>query len=102
MKIIHQFAYFEDEILSILEVTRGTFGQSIKPLMVAAGHCRKDESKAKSPWVYDGSVMWQWKVYIATRKNLIKADIWSSKRPYSIEEMEAIAIEGWYDEYQPE
>ena len=60
-----------------------------------------DAKFAGNTWVYRAEYMWQWELYIATRRNLIEAKVWKQKHPYSIEDMESIAINDWYEEYQP-
>lgn len=44
------------------------------------------------------SELWKWGVYLATRERLIDAGKWSRKRPYSVADMEDIAIRGMYED----
>lgn len=55
----------------------------------------------QSGWVLT-EYLWQWTAYLVTRENLIAAQKWPSNQPYSILDMEAIAIGGEYEDYQPE
>ncbi len=55
----------------------------------------------QSGWVMTEN-LWQWTVYLSTRENLIAEGIWNTKRPYSLRDMEDVAIGGEYEDYQPE
>lgn len=93
----YQFAYSETETITRLGVEREIFKQSIRPLMEKSGHARRPERC----WMFDGRYLWQWQLYIATRRNLIEARVWNSKRAYSAEEMEEISLGDAYEEYRP-
>jgi hypothetical protein len=60
-----------------------------------------DARKIGQEWAYPSVNLWQWKVYVATRRNLIEAGKWGTKRKFSIKDMENIAINGMYEDYQP-
>ena len=73
-------------------ITRQTFAQSIRPLMAAPerGEARPLSEGRRTMWAYDGSYLWQWEQYLAVRAVLIARGEWSSKRPYSVADMESI------------
>lgn len=73
-------------------VTRQTFAQSIRPLMAAPerGEARPLSEGRRTMWAYDGGSIWEWEQYVAVRAVLIQRGEWSSKRPYSVADMESI------------
>lgn len=74
--------------------------RTIYALMEADGIATPSQPR-QSGWVLSDE-LWKWSVYLATRENLIKAGKWSTKRPYSIQDMEDIALMEMYQSYQPE
>ena len=88
----------EAEILERFGVNRSTFKQSLRPLLESVGDARKIGRE----WAYPVKNLWQWELYIATRKKLIEAGEWNTKRPYSIQDMEDISIIGMYEDYMPQ
>ncbi len=54
----------------------------------------------QSGWILSDE-LWKWRVYLATRENLIKAGEWKSNRAYSITDMEDISLSEMYSDYQP-
>lgn len=79
-------------------VTRSTFKQSIRPLFVERGEARQLGTGNRAVWVYDGTDVWQWKWYLATRTELIKRGEWSTKRAYSVRDLEDIALLNEHDD----
>lgn len=53
----------------------------------------------QSGWIVSDE-LWKWILYLATRENLIKAGEWNTKHPYSIRDMEDIALIGMYEDYK--
>ena len=96
MKILSQ-----SEVIERLGIPRQTFEQGIRPLMEKLGDARNLGGGRRASWAYSGENMWQWELYIATRKNLIEAGEWSAKRPYSTRDLEDIVLIGMYEEYMP-
>ena len=92
----------ESEVLALLNaalahagappITRQTFAQSIRPLMAAPerGEARPLSEGRRTMWAYDGGSIWEWEQYVAVRAVLIARGEWSTKRPYSVADMEAI------------
>lgn len=83
-----------------LSLSRSTFEQSILPVMADNGDAVKIGHGRGGKWAIDGSTLWQWSLYIETRARLIVAGKWSAKRPYSLADMEDIALTGLYEDYQ--
>ena len=79
-------------------VTRSTFKQSIRPLLLERGEARPLGTGKRAVWVYDGGDLWQWQWYLATRTELIRTGVWNSKRPYSVRDLEDIALLNEYSE----
>ncbi len=73
-------------------VTRSTFKQSIRSLLLERGEARQLGTGKRAVWVYDGGDLWQWQWYLATRAELIRTGVWNSKRPYSVRDLEDIAL----------
>lgn len=65
-------------------ITRQLFAQSIIPLMLARGDCRK----LGGEHAFDGDWIGSWASYIAWREAQIAAGLLPVKHPYSVEEME--------------
>ena len=94
----------ESEVLALLNaalahagappITRQTFAQSIRPLMASPerGEARPLSEGRRTMWAYDGSYLWQWEQYLAVRAALIRRGEWSSKRPYTVRDLEDIAL----------
>ena len=94
--------FSESEVLALLNaalahagappITRQTFAQSIRPLMAAPerGEARPLSEGRRTMWAYDATGMWEWEQYLAVRAVLIARGEWSSKRPYSVADMESI------------
>lgn len=74
--------------------------RTIYDLMVKRGDATPSQER-QGGWVLTEN-LWQWSVYLATREALIAAEKWGSKRAYSIQDMEDIAVGGLYEDYQPE
>lgn len=83
-----------------LGIERRHLGRTIAPLMAETGDAWQQAPEA--PWHFRSDTMWQWELYIATRRNLIAAKVWSMKRPYSIADLEDIAVADMYEDYQPD
>ena len=96
------FAVREDELLARfnalpgVQLERRTFGRYIRPLMVdpRRNEARQAATGRTQPWVYDPTLLWQWDEYLAVRAELIRRGEWGEKRPYSIEDLEGIALMG--------
>lgn len=94
----------ESELLALLnsapgvQLERRTFGRYIRPLMVDRGEAKQAAEGRTQPWVYDGTDMWQWQWYLAVRAELIRRDEWSAKRPYSVRDLEDIALLNEHDD----
>ena len=78
-------------------MSRANFNAKLIPLLAAAG----DAKKVGREWVIDGGTFWMWEVYAATRQALIEAGMWPRSQPWSLEDMEAIAINDEYEDYSP-
>ncbi len=65
-------------------LTRQLFAQSIIPLMLRRGDCRK----LSTAIAFDGGAVRMWASYIAWREQAIAAGKLPPKHPYSIVEME--------------
>lgn len=102
----NQFVLREDELLARfnalpgVKIERRTFGRYIRPLMAdpRRGEARQAATGSTQPWVYDPSLLWQWDWYLAARAELIRRGVWSAKRPYSIDDLEGIALLGEHDD----
>jgi len=81
-----------------LGMSRQNFSHEILPLM-ADLHQAQRVGRA---WVVDESVMWEWKLYSATRRNLIDAGVWLRDRPWSVADLDDIVRVGMWADYQPE
>lgn len=77
-------------------VTRQLWGQSIRPLMEMEGDAESSGGK-RGQWFYDESQLWRWSEYIAKRAVLIQLGRWSSKRPYSLDDMDSLVNVGVLD-----
>ena len=96
------FVLREDELLRRfnalpgVQLERRTFGRYIRPLMVdpRRNEARQAATGRTQPWVYDPALLWQWDEYLAVRAELIRRGEWGEKRPYSIEDLEGIALLG--------
>lgn len=77
-------------------VTRQLWGQSIRPLMAREGDAESSGGK-RGQWFYDGSQLWRWSDYIAKRLVLIQLGRWSSKRPYSLDDLDNLVNVGVLD-----
>lgn len=88
----------ETELLAILNsapgvsLERRTFGRHIRPLMAERGEAKQAAKGRTQPWVYDGTDMWQWCEYLSVRAELIRRGTWHSKRPYSVRDLEDVAL----------
>lgn len=88
----------ETEILQRLNEVRGvqlerrTFGRSIRPLLIERGEAKQAARGRTQPWVYDGDSLWQYQQYLAVRAELIRRGEWSAKRPYTVRDLEDIAL----------
>ena len=71
-------------------ITRQVFERTIRPLMDAEG----DAEKHGGTWLFSSEYLWQWRVYLKGRETMIVQGRWSPKRPYSIEDRDAIAHDG--------
>lgn len=85
------------ECAARLGLTRQAFQQSILPLLIQRGEVRR----LGRAWAIDGKDWWMWELYASTRKNLIDAGVWIARRPWSVRDMESIALIGMYEDYQP-
>lgn len=72
--------------------------RTIYALMVKRGDATPAVER-QGGWVLS-EYLWQWCIYLATRERLMEAGVWGAKHPYSIEDMEDIAIGGLYEDYQ--
>lgn len=97
MKILNQ-----NEVLKTLDIPRQTFEQGIRPLMEERGDARNLSEGQRTCWAYSDEFLWQWKLYLATRQNLINAGRWNSKRPHSMEDFQDIAEIGMYEDFHPD
>jgi len=94
------FALTETQLLARLNaapgvhVERRAFGRSIRPLMVQRGEAVQVGTGRTQPWVYDPRALWQWEQYLAVRAELIRRGEWSGKRPYSVRDLEGVALLG--------
>jgi len=79
------------------QMSRANFNRSIIPLLAAYG----DAQKVGREWVIDGKEFWKWRVYARTRQALIDAGEWNRSREWSIEDMESIALNDEYEDYNP-
>lgn len=93
MKILNQ-----SEVLEALGIPRQTFEQAIRPLMTERGDCRK----LGRDWAYSDEFLWQWKLYLATRQNLVADGKWNAKRQHTMADFRDIAEIGMYESYQPD
>lgn len=92
MKILSQ-----PEVLEALSIPRQTFEQGIRPLMEQRGEARNLGGGRRASWAYSGEYIWQWKLYLATRQNLIAAGVWNSRRPHSLQDVDGIVSAGLYE-----
>ena len=98
------FVLREDELLRRFNalpgvcIERRTFGRYIRPLMVERGEARQAAEGRTQPWVYDARGLWEWDEYLAVRAELVRRGVWSSKRAYSIDDLEGIARLGEHDD----
>ena len=94
------FALTESDLLALLNaapgvhVERRAFGRSIRPLMIARGEAMQAGEGRTQPWVYDPRDLWQWARYLAVRAEMIRRGVWSGKRPYSVRDLEGVALLG--------
>ena len=72
-------------------ITKQAFTKSLIPLL--ADPRRGDAQCIGNQWVIDASTWWMWLVYAEQRANKIAAGQWSQRHPWSIEDMEAIALD---------
>ena len=88
----------EAELLALLNaapgvrIERRAFGRSIRPLMVERGEAKQAAAGRTQPWVYAAAGIWQWDWYLSVRAELIRRGEWSAKRPYSVRDLEDIAL----------
>ncbi len=80
-----------------LGLTRQAFQQSVLPLLIERGEARR----LGRAWAIDGKDWWMWELYASTRRNLIEAGVWITRRPWSVDDMESIALMGMYEDHQP-
>jgi len=78
-------------------MSRMNFNEKIIPLLAASGHAQK----VGREWVIDGREFWKWRVYARTRQALIDAGEWNRSRKWSVEDMESIALNDEYEDYNP-
>ncbi len=85
----------ESELIAALNaatgvrVTRSLFKQSMRPLFQLRGEARQMGGGNRVTWVYDATRVGEWQEYLAVRAELIRRGVWSTKRPYAWEDMEA-------------
>jgi hypothetical protein len=72
-------------------VSRQKFHACILPLLVARGEAQQ----VGNTWIIDGKDFWMWTAYAKARRQLIDAGVWIARRPWSIEDMEGIALDTW-------
>lgn len=70
-------------------MSRATFNEKIIPLLVSVGSACKPGRE----WVIDGDKFGVWLVYAGTRQDRINAGVWSRSRPWSVSDMESIAMQ---------
>lgn len=100
------FALFEPEVLARLNAAPGVhldssrFRRAVRPLMAARGEarCSRDDGSRRAMWVYDPKDLWQWEWYLAVRAELIRRGEWSEKRPYSVRDLEDVALLNEHDD----
>ena len=73
---------------------------TIYTLMAEHGLATPPE-RGQRGYITDEEYFSLWCVYLQTRENLIDAGLWVPNRPYSIRDMEDIALVGMYEDYQP-
>lgn len=83
---------------SALGMSRQNFSHEILQLM-AELHQAQRVGRA---WVVDESIMWEWRLYAATRRNLIDAGVWPRDTPWSTADLDDIVRVGSWADYQPE
>lgn len=83
-----------------LTLSRGTFKQSILPLMAKNGDAQKIGDGRRGQWIVNSETSWRWEDYIAKRAALITLGYqgWHEKRPYDILDMINLVDEGVYDD----
>ena len=87
-------------------LSEGTFRQSLLPLLIERGDAQKIGDAQNAAGVFDPTTIWMWELYLAVRAELIRrgardvetGEVWHAKRPYSIGEMEGIALMGLYED----
>ena len=67
-------------------ISRSTFVQSLRPLLVERGDARQLGTGKRAVWAYDEDAAWMWREYLAVRAELIRRGTpeWHSKRAYSV------------------
>lgn len=77
-----------------VRLERRAFGRHIRPLMAdpRRSEARQAAAGRTQPWVYDARDLWQWDWYLSVRAELIRRGEWSAKRPYSVRDLEDIAL----------
>lgn len=83
-----------------LGMSRQNFHLYILPLMQQIGQAHKAPG-VKGAWGVDEDAMWEWRLYAATRRNLIAAGAWQPSRPWAISDLDDIVRLGAHLEYQP-
>lgn len=72
-------------------IGKSAFHFSVLPLLKDSR--RKDAVRVGNQWIIDEKDWWMWLVYAETRARLISEGRWIARRPWSIEDMEAIALD---------
>lgn len=67
-------------------ISRAAFYQSVLPVMIEAG----DATRLAKDTILDQAAAERWAAYMQAREAKILAGEWSSKRPYSVADLQAI------------
>jgi hypothetical protein len=70
-------------------LSRSAFHNSVLPLLAK----RQDAYRIGNQWVIDPKDWWMWTTYAEGRAKLISDGRWIARRPWSVEDMEAIAMD---------
>jgi hypothetical protein len=74
-------------------ISHRLLGQSLHALMVADGFAQQVGVGRRAVWVYDGNRLDRWITYLQRRQAKIAAGVWHTKRPYSLEDLQALNYE---------
>jgi len=88
------------QVAKSLGMSRQNFYLCVLPLMKEVGQAHKAPGRTGA-WGVDEGAMWEWRLYAATRRNLIDAGVWQPSRPWSIPDMDDIVRFHEYREHQP-